>query len=237
MKRLIAFVFCLALLATGAQAQTPKRTVAPANKRTSLNLQEVAKRIMEATQKDAPVQINGNKRLATVTLELQQEAEDGGYTQHHYWNCPAVIFTKDGSLAFDGECWNAFEEASKLAVGPVVIFRVDFSKLGRYSTGEQAGEAFYFQSTYVDGEGDEYTHSINEAFKRSNDQSYIVYKLSLFNDPSNEGNPNNSEVKQAIANYYAQNDLKEVTAETLSKYFRQKHPTTNTELTRRPFVR
>ena len=79
---------------------------------------------------------------------------------------------------------------------------------------------FYFESTYVvgDGEGEGGVRGTNEAFKRSADHSYIMYGLSLSNDHKN------SEVKQAIAQYYRQNNLQPVNDETLSKYFKQKHP-------------
>lgn len=222
MNKLIAFVVCF-MVAVSAYAQQkdslPKRVTAG-----------VQRQINKAQQADQAVKIPGAKRLITVRLELQNH-EDDKYTLHRYWYCPAVIFNKDGALAFDGECWKAFEEAAKLPVGPVVHFRVDFGNFGEYTMGEDAGKLFYFQSTYVDGEGDEYTHGIDEAFKRSADKSYIVYRLSLFNDPKNENNSDNSEVKQAIAHYYQQNNLTQVNAQTLSKYFKQQHVATKRELT------
>ena len=113
---------------------------------------------------------------------------------------------------------------------------MNFDKFGEYTTGEDLGQPFYFSSMYLpEGEGDGETHSVDEAFKLSADKTYIVYKLSLFNDPKKEGNADNSEVKRAIADYYQQNNLKEVNAETLSKYFKQKHPTTKEELHRNAF--
>lgn len=271
MKKLIALLFCFAVMATVARAEFPKteypqselktevpslreqiaqprktqtKWAAPVAQRRPVASQTtpqkkatvqqaVTQRVQAAQQ--APVQIAGKKRLLTVRLELQQLQDNEEYLEHRYWYCPAVIFTKEGALAFDGECWKAFEEAAKLPVGPIAIFLVDLGNFGDYTTGEHFGESFYFRATYVaDGPGDEYTHSVDESFARSADKSYIIYKRSLFN-PSNPGeDPDNSEVKKAIANYYAENNLKEVTAETLSKYFKQKHATTKTEFTRFP---
>ncbi len=222
MKKLTIFIICC-FLAIVSHAQQKK------NLNQRLNAQ-VTRQVNKA-QQNAPVKIAGDKRLISVRLEIQ-EPEDEKYILHRYWSCPAVIFNKEGALAFDGECWQAFEEAAKLPIGPVAHFRVDFGKLGEYTHGEEAGNLFYFEGTYVDGEGDEYTHGIDEAFARSADKSYIVYKLSLFKDPKNGNNPNNSEVKQAITQYYQQNNLTEINAETLSKYFKQTHMSTRKVLTR-----
>ena len=224
MKKLIAFTVCF-MVAVSAYAQQ-KQTFF---QRVTANTQ---RQLQAAQRANQPVKIPGEKRLVKVRLELQ-ESEDNREFFHRYWSCPAVIFNKDGALAFDGECWEAIKEAADLPVGPVVHFLVDLGKFGEYTIGEEFGQPFYFRSTYVAvGEGDEYTRSVDEAFKLSADKSYIVYKLSLFNDPKNENNSDNSEAKRAIANYYQQNNLREVTAETLSKYFKQKHPTKSEEITR-----
>lgn len=252
MKRLIALLFCLALLATAARAEYPQsgkispkvqpgemamRKSSPQELESKVpGLKKAVTEGVKVAQKAAPAKINGEKRLVTVRLELQRLEDNEEYMEHRYWYCPAVIFTKDGALAFDGECWKAFEEAAKLPVGPVAHFRVDLGNFGEYSTGEHAGELFYFMASYVaNGPGDEYTHSVDESFARSADKTYIVYKRSLFNAPNVEQTPDNSEVKKAIANYYAQNNLKEVTAETLSKYFQQKHASTKREVTHFPY--
>lgn len=224
MKKLIAFTVCfmVAVSAYAQQKQTLFQRVAASTQR----------QLQAAQQANQPVKIPGEKRLVKVRLEVQ-ETDENRETLHRYWFCPAVIFNKDGALAFDGECWNAIKEAAKLPVGPVVHFLVDLGQFGEYTMGEEVGRPFYFHATYVaDGEGDEYTRSVDEAFKFSADKSYIVYKLSLFNDPKNENNVDNSQAKRAIANYYQQNNLREVTAETLSKYFKQKHPTQKKEITR-----
>ncbi len=232
MKRLIALMFCLVVMAVtvraeypGAEDKQPKQGF----------FSKIARQAAAATKQSQAVKIDGDKRLITVRLEVQSQDSDD-YMLHRYWYCPAVIFNKEGALAFDGECWKAFEEAAKLPIGPVAHFSVDLGNFGEYQTGEHYGELFYFMASYVaDGEGDEYTHSVDEAFTLSADKTYIVYKRSLFNDPTGQGNTDNSEVKKAIADYYSQHNLKEVTAEHLSKYFRQKHAHTKRELTRFPF--
>ncbi len=227
MKKLIALLFCLAVLTTVARAEYP----AQAPQKTTA-LQKAVTQKVQAAQNAVPVKIDGDKRLITVRLEVQEPDDNERYTLHRYWYCPAVIFTKDGALAFDGECWKAVEEASKKSLGPSVMFNVYLGKFGEYASGENFGNEFFFESSYVVGEGPVVSNENGvEVFKRSADHSYITYNLSLFNDPEN------SEVKQAISTYYAKNKLKAVTAETLSKYFRQKHPTTESELWRNPFVR
>lgn len=194
--------------------------------------QRVAQKAVQQASQKKKVSIPGAKRLVTVLLELQ-EHDDSDYTLHRYWYCPAVIFNNQGALAFDGECWKAFTEAANLRIGPAAHFLVMLGNFGEYTYGEDAGQSFYFESTYVaDGPGDEYTLAVEDAFKRSADNSYIIFKRSLFNDPTSANNPDNSEVKKAIAQYYKDNNLKEVTAETLSAYFKQKHPTTKEEFHR-----
>ncbi len=225
MKKLIAGMICLMLAVVTAQAQQAKQGVL-------MRVKAAVHKAAAQVKAPQPVKIPGDKRLVMVQLELQEEDVNPDYILHRYWHCPAVIFTKDGALAFDGECWKAFEEAAKLPVGPAARFFVDLGKLGDYTTGEHAGEPFYFMASYVaDGPGNEYIHSVEESFVRSSDKTYIIYKRSLFNDPTDEENVDNSEVKKAIADYYAQQNLKDVTAETLSKYFRQQHARTNRELT------
>lgn len=230
MKKLIAWMCCLMVTAVVAQAQQ-------APKAARINA-AVQKQTLRAANRQAPakVTIPGPKRIVNVRLEVQELEDNEQWVLHRYWNCPAVIFNKEGALAFDGECWQGFEAAAQLQVGPVVYFTVDLGNFGEYSSGEYAGNLFFFSASYVAvGPGDEYSHSVDESFKLSNDKTYIVYKRSLFNDPNNEGNADNSQVKKAIADYYTQNNLKEVTAETLSKYFAQQHPRTKREVTRYPY--
>ncbi len=238
MKKLIALMFCLTVMAVAARAEYPgAEGKSPQKARLNQAVARAASAAQQqAPQKQQPIKIAGEKRLVTVRLELQEMQDNEQYILHRYWYCPAVIFNKEGALAFDGECWKAFEEAEKIHPGPVAHFFVDLGNLGEYKMGEHYGEPFYFMSSYVAyGSGDEYTHSVDESFVRSADKTYIIYKRSLFNDPTNQENADNSEVKKAIANYYSQHNLKEVTAEHLSKYFRQKHAHTKQELTRFPF--
>ena len=250
MKKLIALMFCLSVLATAALAQAPQQqpkpqvpslreqisqprkmqakwpapipqrqlaTQQPATGKKA-TMQQAVEEQVQAAQKQKPVTIAGDKRLVTVTLEIQQLEEGSQYLSHQYWTCPAVIFTKDGALAFDGECWEAFTQASKLRVGPSVIFTVDLGKLGDYTQGKYAGYGFFFQSSYAADGPVPYNDDGVEVFKMSADRSYITYNLSLFNEPEN------SEVKQAIADYYQQNNLQQVSAQTLSQYFKGTHP-------------
>ena len=206
MKKLIALIFCFAVTAPAAYAVLPNTLQ-----------QRIAQRAKQVNQ---PVQIAGDKRLVSVIFEVQQPEPDGQYIEHRYWECPAVLFNKAGALAFDSECQEAFTEAAKLEVGPAVSFRVDLGKLGEYTMGEYAGQLFFFEASYVAvGEGDEEERSVSQAFRLSPDKTYMTYAFSLFN------NPENSEVKAALAKYYDQQNLREVNAETLSKYFKQKHVT------------
>ena len=227
MKRLIAFMFCLAVLASFARAEYPQ-----ASAKTDVLQKTVNQRVKAAQQqskpaqqqkKPAPVKINGEKRLVSVTLEVPEFLEDGT-VYYHYWFCPAVIFTKNGALAFDGECRQAFDKAQALYENRTVNFIVNLAALGEYTTGKKAGQDFFFSAAYVADEGDEDMRSIDQVFSLSDDGTYFVYKRLLFNDPNNEHNVNNSEVKKAIAKYYIDNGLKDVSDQTLSAYFKQQHP-------------
>ena len=220
MKKLIALVFCFTVMAAVARAEYPK---APGR---STPIEDAVTQKVKAAQQAEPVKIPGGKRLVTVTLEVQQPEEDEQYVLHRYWHCPAVIFNKDGALAFDAECWKAFTEASKLTTGPAVRFKVNLGKLGKYKKGENAGEAFFFESSYTADGAVPRNEDDVEAFKLSDDRTFIIYNLSLFNDPEN------SEVKQAFAAYYQENNLQEVTAQTLSQYFKGTHPLFKRELKR-----
>lgn len=245
MKKLIALLFCLAVLATVARAEYPQATVkklTPKSRpgemmiRTTPSAKElegkvaglqkaVNQQVKTAQQTQAaPVKIKGDKRLVSVTLKVPEHFENG--TDYHYWYCPAVIFNKDGALAFDGECWAAFNKAAGLNVGRLVDFSVNLSKFGEYTMGENAAESFYFESSYVADDSavyDEPPFAVKDTFQLSPDRSYIVYKRVLFED--------GSEFQKAVAKYYKENNLAEVNGETLSKYFKQKHPTTKTEAT------
>ena len=237
MKKLIAGMFCLTMMAVFARAEYPGAGENPSNQdRLNAAVQQAVSAQQGASQEAQPVKIPGGKRLVIVRLDVQEPDQGSDKnTLHHTWNCPAVVFNKEGALAFDGECWKAFEKAAQLSIGPTVQFTVDLGNFGDYTSGDNFGNPFFFMATYVaEGPGDEYVHSVKESFKRSNDKAYIVYKRSMFNDPMNKGNADNSQAKKAIADYYAQNNLKEVTAETLSQYFSQKHPRFQKTITRFP---
>ena len=210
MKKLIAWIFCATLVVTAVQAQAQQSL---SGKMAAMN-KALKQKVQEAN----------DKRFVKVHLKVQKPYSDKKI-EKDYWSCPAIIFNKEGALAFDGDCWGAFEEAAILPSGPVVHFSVELEKFGKYTSGPEKGKAFYFNSIYVDGEGDGEMYGINEAFKRSADKSYIIYKLSLFNDPKQEGRSDNSEVKQAIANYYKEHNLKEVTAQEMANYFHGKQVT------------
>lgn len=137
--------------------------------------------------------------------------------------CHAVVFTQQGALAIDGECWKKLQVAQR--DGEILHMFVDLKKFGTYGSvegtfdedpyrGPTYGDAFYFSSDITE---DVLSDSPESLFKPVTDPQhrvqYFTYRKQMVKPGSQVGN--------AIKNAYRKAQRKEFSDGELKAFFQK----------------
>ena len=131
MKKLIALLFCLAVLVTTAQAQVPQQ----ASKKTSVVQQAVAQKTNQTLLE--------KKLEVEVVMSVQTQQYDSGNLQTTYI-CQGVIINAAGDIAIKKDCLPVLNLANES--DRTIELTIDMKKLGTYKKGEFAGDEFFYKT-------------------------------------------------------------------------------------------